>query len=175
MNAEKGNEMSENIDREGERLNTIIGQGTVIKGECSVNGTVRVDGIIDGSLTASGVAILGKSGQVKGDMAIGNAIVGGRVDGSVIATGRLELQTGARVEGDITAKKLVVEEGVFFQGYCNMERKEKKKAAKAAAAAQQQAAPEKHAPASEKGKPVKVEEAGGDEGDQEITFRGERI
>ena len=167
--------MSENIDREGERLNTIIGQGTVIKGECSVNGTVRVDGIIDGSLAATGVAILGKSGQVKGDMNIGNAIVGGRVDGSVIAGGRLELQTGARVEGDITAKKLVVEEGVFFQGYCNMERKEEKKAVKAVGA-QQQAAPEKHAPAqADKGKPVKVEEAGGGEGDQELTFRGERI
>ena len=27
--------------KEGERLNTIVGQGTVIKGECSVNGTVR--------------------------------------------------------------------------------------------------------------------------------------
>ena len=166
--------MSENIDREGERLNTIIGQGTVIKGECSVKGTVRVDGTIDGSLAATGVAILGKSGQVKGDMNIGNAIVGGRVDGSVIAGGRLELQTGARVEGDITAKKLVVEEGVFFQGYCNMERKEEKKTAKAAAP-QQQAAPEKHAPAPDKGKPVKVEEAGGEEGEQEITFRGERI
>ena len=172
MNAEKGIKMSENIDREGERLNTIIGQGTVIKGECSVNGTVRVDGIIDGSLAATGVAILGKSGQVKGDMNIGNAIVGGRVDGSVIAKGRLELQTGARVEGDITAKKLVVEEGVFFQGYCNMERKDEKKAAKAAA---QQAPPEKHAPDPDKGKPVKVEEAGGEEGEPEITFRGERI
>jgi len=172
LNAEKGNEMSENIDREGERLNTIIGQGTVIKGECSVNGTVRVDGIIDGSLTASGVAILGKSGQVKGDMAIGNAIVGGRVDGSVIATGRLELQTGARVEGDITAKKLVVEEGVFFQGYCNMEQKSIK--GKPAAGAQAATEPKKQAPHSQKPGP-KLEEARSNSDSDEITFHGEPI
>ena len=112
--------------KDGERLNTIVGQGTVLKGECSVNGTVRIDGIIDGTLKATGVAIMGKSGQVKGDLIVGNAIVGGVVEGSVMAEGRLELQSGARVEGDIKAKKLVVEEGVFFQGFCNMEAKKGK-------------------------------------------------
>lgn len=163
--------MSDKI-REGERLNTIVGQGTVLKGECSVKGTVRVDGIIDGSLKATGVAILGKSGQVKGDLVVGNAVVGGVVEGSVIADGRLELQGGARVEGDIKAKKLVVEEGVFFQGYCNMEKKEdgKKKSASASIADQKQ-----ESKAASSGQPVrKVEEAGSDD-DEEITFHGEPI
>ena len=77
------------------------------------------------------MAILGKSGQIKGDLIVGNAIVGGVVEGSVMADGRLELQSGARVEGDIKAKKLVVEEGVFFQGHCNMEHKEQKGGGKA--------------------------------------------
>jgi len=159
--------------KEGERLNTIVGQGTVLKGECSVNGTVRVDGIIDGSLKASGVAILGKSGQIKGDLVVGNAIVGGVVEGSVMAEGRLELQSGAKVEGDIKAKKLVVEEGVFFQGFCNMEQKQvkgKPSAAQVAAASKEQAMP---FPAGQ-AKP-KVEEAGKGKDDDEITFHGEPI
>lgn len=103
-----------------ERLNTIIGHGTVVKGECSVSGTVRVDGTVDGSLSATGVAILGKTGCVKGDLSVHNAIIGGKVEGSVTAKGRLEMQSGASVEGDVAAGKLIMEEGVFFNGECNM-------------------------------------------------------
>ncbi len=157
--------------KEGERLNTIVGQGTVLKGECSVNGTVRIDGIIDGSLKATGVAIMGKSGKVKGDLIVCNAIVGGVVEGSVMAEGRLELQSGARVEGDIKAKKLVVEEGVFFQGFCNMEQKKGKD--KPASPKFKLDEKEKD---SKKGQPVKkVEEAGKGDDNEELTFRGEPI
>lgn len=159
--------MSEKITKEGERLNTIIGQGTVLKGQCSVKGTVRVDGVIDGSLNATGIAILGKSGKVKGDLYVGNAIVGGQVDGSVIASGKLELQTGAKVEGDLKARKLVVEEGVFFQGYCNM-----KEAASERGGAVEKVL-EKPGVAGKAEKKGKVEEAGSD--NQEITFHGEPV
>ncbi len=156
--------------KEGERLNTIVGQGTVIKGECSVNGTVRIDGIIDGSLKATGVAIIGKSGQVKGDLKVGNAIVGGVVEGSVMAKGRLELQSGARVEGDIKAKKLVVEERVFFQGFCNMEEKR----AKGKPAAPKFEIDDKIKDNKEQ-TVKKVEEAGKGDDSEEITFHGEPI
>ena len=157
-----------------ERLNTIIGQGTVIKGECRVNGTVRVDGVIDGSLAASGVAILGKSGRVKGDLLVHNAIVGGKVEGSVIAQSRLELQTGASVKGDVSARKLIVEEGVYFDGSCNMEAvepaetpKEKEIAASTGQTAEA---------ASKEEKKIKIEESGIDRGgEDEITFRGESL
>ncbi len=159
--------MSDKITKEGERLNTIIGQGTVLKGECSVKGTVRVDGVIDGSLNATGIAILGKSGQVRGDLCVDNAIVGGQVDGSVIASGKLELQKGAKVEGDIEARKLVVEEGVFFQGHCNMEEAASERRGVVKEAVQKPEAAEK---AEEQ---RKVEEADSD--NQEITFHGEPV
>lgn len=159
--------MSDKIIKEGERLNTIIGQGTVLKGECSVKGTVRVDGVIDGSLNATGIAILGKSGQVRGDLCVDNAIVGGQVDGSVIASGKLELQKGAKVEGDIKARKLVVEEGVFFQGHCNME-----EAASERGGAVKEAV-EKPEAAEKAEKQRKVEEADSD--NKEITFHGEPV
>ncbi len=157
--------------KEGERLNTIIGQGTVLKGECSVNGTVRIDGIIDGSLKATGVAIMGKSGQVKGDLLADSAIVGGVVEGSVMAEGRLELQSGARVEGHVKAKKLVVEEGVFFQGSCNMEEKRAK-----GKTAPRFEIDEKAGGEANKDQVVKkIEEAGKGDDSGEITFRGEPI
>ena len=157
--------------KEGERLNTIIGQGTVLRGECSVNGTVRIDGVVDGSLKATGVAIMGKSGQVKGDLVAVSAIVGGVVEGAVIAEERLELQRGARVEGDIRAKKLVVEEGVFFQGFCNME--DKKAGGKNVPRFE---IDDKAGPESGKDQVVKkADEAGEGDDSEEITFHGEPI
>lgn len=159
--------------RESERLNTIIGQGTVIRGECSVNGTVRIDGMVDGSLKATGVAIMGKSGKVKGDLIAMSAIVGGVVEGSVMAEGRLELQSGARVEGDIKAKKLVVEEGVFFQGFCNMEEKRGKGKGKNAPRFEIE---DNTGPKADRDQvPTKVEEAGKEDENEEITFHGEPI
>ncbi|MFC1537716.1 polymer-forming cytoskeletal protein [Gemmatimonadota bacterium] len=156
-----------------ERLNTIIGQGTVLKGECSVNGTVRVDGVIDGSLAASGVAILGKSGRIKGDLLVQNAIVGGIVEGSVIAKGRLELQTGASVKGDITARKLIVEEGVFFDGSCNMESKETEAGIQTGMAA---TPGQTVKPSSETATKTKIEESGIEKGEGgDLTFRGKKL
>ena len=157
-----------------ERLNTIIGQGTVIKGECRVNGTVRVDGVIDGTLVASGVVILGKSGRVKGDLLVHNAIVGGKVEGSVIARSRLELQTGASIKGDVSARKLIVEEGVYFDGSCSMDTAEPAEAQKAGKIVP----PTKQAaePVSKEEKKFKIEESGVDrEEKNEITFRGESL
>jgi len=168
--------MAQNINSETEKLNTIIGQDTVLRGECTVKGTVRVDGIIDGTLTASGMAILGKSGQIKGDLLVGNAIIGGVVDGSVIAKNRLELQTGARVEGDITARKLVVEEGVFFQGYCKMKQPVSEKGKKAGKEEDTDQIIEKRLDKLGKVKEKEqIEEASTDDTDEEITFHGEPV
>ena len=121
-------------------------------------------------MALSGVAIIGKSGQVKGDLKVGNAIVGGVVEGSVMAKGRLELQSGARVEGDIKAKKLVVEERVFFQGFCNMEEKR----AKGKPAVPKFEIDDKIKDNKEQ-TVKKVEEAGKGDDSEEITFHGEPI
>ncbi len=160
--------MVDKSSSDGEKLNTIIGQGTVIKGACSVKGTVRVDGVIDGSLSATGMAIIGKTGEIRGDLQVSNSIIGGKVDGSVLAEGRLELQSGARVEGDVQARKLVVEEGVFFNGRCDMSAAPgvAEELAKRDAAKPQPPAPKK----AGKGQPNP--QAGPDE---EITFQGKPV
>lgn len=102
------------------RVNSVIGPGATFSGECTVEGTVRIDGEMVGTLRATGMAVIGKTGVVRGDIFVENAIIGGRVCGNVNATGRVELQSGAHVEGDITTAKLIVEEGTVFNGRCSM-------------------------------------------------------
>jgi len=40
--------------------------------------------------------------------------------GNIEADDKLELQSGSRLEGDIRTKRLVIDEGVFFEGNCSM-------------------------------------------------------
>ncbi|MFQ6103955.1 MAG: polymer-forming cytoskeletal protein [Candidatus Glassbacteria bacterium] len=106
--------------KETGKMNSVIGPGALFSGECTVDGTLRIDGEMSGTVKASKMVIIGKTGVVKGDIHVEVSIVGGSVQGNINATGRVELQSGSSVEGDITTAKLIVEEGTIFNGKCCM-------------------------------------------------------
>jgi cytoskeletal protein CcmA (bactofilin family) len=101
-------------------LNSILGQGCKVKGDIELKGTIRIDGEFDGSIDCPETIIIGKSGVVKADLTVKNAIIGGKVVGNIQATNKIELQTGSHVQGDIATTRLVIDEGVFFEGNCKM-------------------------------------------------------
>ena len=101
-------------------LNSILGQGCKFKGEIELKGTIRVDGEFEGKVKCPDTLIIGKSGVVKADVNVKNAIIGGKLIGNITATNKIELQTGSHVQGDIETVRLVIDEGVFFEGNCRM-------------------------------------------------------
>jgi len=101
-------------------LNSILGQGCKVKGNIELKGTIRVDGEFEGSLECPETLIIGKSGVVKANVTVKNAIIGGKIVGNIAASNKIELQTGSHVEGDIQTARLVIDEGVFFEGNCKM-------------------------------------------------------
>lgn len=103
-----------------ETINSVIGQGSTLKGTAEIQGSIRIDGEVEGNLTVSDAIVVGKTGAVRADIKAKSVIVGGRVHGNVTATKRIELETGSRLEGDVSTSSLVIAEGVFFQGNCQM-------------------------------------------------------
>jgi cytoskeletal protein CcmA (bactofilin family) len=101
-------------------LNSIIGQGCKVKGDIEIKGTIRIDGEFEGKIDAPDTLIIGKSGVIKANANVKNAIIGGKLVGNISASNKIELQTGSHVEGDITTARLVIDEGVFFEGNCRM-------------------------------------------------------
>jgi cytoskeletal protein CcmA (bactofilin family) len=101
---------------------SIIGPGMRITGDLVTEGTVRVEGRIEGTIRAGKAVVIGKDGEVVGDVMTQDAVIGGRVQGTVIAESRLELQATARIEGQISARAqhLVLEEGCRFNGQVQM-------------------------------------------------------
>lgn len=101
-------------------LNTMLGQGCKIKGDIELQGTIRIDGTFEGSIGTPDTLIIGKSGVVKAEVKVKNAVIGGKLIGNITAANKIELQSGSHVEGDISTARLVIDEGVFFEGNCKM-------------------------------------------------------
>jgi len=104
------------------KMNSIIGKGCRVNGTIDVqDGTLRIDGDFEGNVNCpGGTVVIGKGGTVKADIKVSNAVVGGTVNGNIDAKEKIELQAGSRLEGDIKTRRLVIDEGVFFEGSCKM-------------------------------------------------------
>lgn len=110
----------EQLPGEG-KMNSIIGKGCKITGTILVSeGTLRIDGEFEGTIQVPDTLVIGKDGRVKAEIKVKSAVVGGTIVGNIDAKEKVELQAGSRVEGDIKTTRLVIDEGVFFEGNCKM-------------------------------------------------------
>jgi cytoskeletal protein CcmA (bactofilin family) len=99
---------------------SIIGAGTVIKGDLDSNGDVRIDGKIIGNITAKAKILIGPEGVVEGDIASQQADVLGKVSGNVNVEDLLHIRGKAVISGNISAGKLQIEPTATFNGQCHM-------------------------------------------------------
>lgn len=99
---------------------TIIGADVQIKGEISYEGTMKVEGKIEGKISSKGRLALSKGGQITADVVVGNVSLDGSFKGNVTAAERIELTSSANVLGDIRSPKLIIAEGATFVGNCHV-------------------------------------------------------
>jgi cytoskeletal protein CcmA (bactofilin family) len=103
-----------------EDLNGFLDVGTDFNGEMRFRDVLRIDGRARGRIVSENTLIVGESGQVEAEIDCGVVSIRGRVSGRVRARQRIELLAGCRVEATLVAPKLVIEDGAFFQGECQM-------------------------------------------------------
>jgi cytoskeletal protein CcmA (bactofilin family) len=99
---------------------SILAQGCKFDGKIEVRGTLRIEGEFKGDIGTPESLVIGKTGVVHAKVRVKNAIIGGQLYGNIVAENKIELQSGSHVEGDIKTKRLVIDEGVFFEGNCAM-------------------------------------------------------
>ncbi len=98
----------------------LIGAGTVIKGDITTNGDIRIDGTLTGSISVKGKLVIGVSGTVDGEIICQNADVSGTIKGKVTIAELLTLKASAKLTGDIITNKIAIEPGALFSGSCSM-------------------------------------------------------
>lgn len=99
---------------------SIIGPGMRVTGDCDTEGTLRIEGTVEGTVRAGKAVVVGKDGVVHGDVFTQDAVIGGRVTGTVIAESRLELQATCAIEGEIRARRIKLDEGGKVNGKVHM-------------------------------------------------------
>jgi cytoskeletal protein CcmA (bactofilin family) len=103
-----------------ETVISIIGPGMKVIGNCETDGTIRVEGTVQGSVHAGKAVVVGKDGMVDGDIMTQDAVISGRVIGKLVAESRLELQATSWIEGEVRARRMQLEEGAVLNGTVDM-------------------------------------------------------
>ena len=63
---------------------------------------------------------MGESGEVDAEIECGVVSIRGTVSGRIQGRERIELLAGSKVQATLVSPRLVIEEGAFFQGDCEM-------------------------------------------------------
>ena len=105
----------------GEESFTFLGKGSQFKGIVTFEGTIRIDGRLEGEIHTKGTLVVGEHAVIEGDVSADVVISGGRVTGNIIAKEKVQLLSTGVVLGTIKAPLLSVEEGARFMGNCEAE------------------------------------------------------
>ena len=110
-------------------LNTIIGRGSIFEGSLKIKNSMRVDGKITGSVEVNDSLIVGKEGEIEGEVRARNAVIGGKVQNNILVSGKVVLEAQSIVRGEVITARLVIDEGAIFEGKCKMANGDGKKSA----------------------------------------------
>ncbi len=96
---------------------SIVSAECYFQGTLSVQGSLRVDGRLEGAVDNARHVIVGDGGRIAGDVTAQVVVCGGEIEGNICAD-MLEVLAKSRIKGDIRAKKMIVEEGARIEGHC---------------------------------------------------------
>jgi cytoskeletal protein CcmA (bactofilin family) len=95
---------------------SIIGRGTVVRGNVRGNGSLEILGRVEGDVNVGGEIVLGDEGAVMGNVSGASVTISGAVQGDVRASDAVLLSRGARVVGDLTAPRVGIATGALVKG-----------------------------------------------------------
>jgi cytoskeletal protein CcmA (bactofilin family) len=97
-----------------------IGTEVEIQGNTTFSGCLRIDGKIEGDVTARGAGpctlIVSEHAEVQGNITAPRMVINGRIKGKVVCSERIALQSQARVTGDVCYDVIVVAPGAVIDG-----------------------------------------------------------
>jgi cytoskeletal protein CcmA (bactofilin family) len=99
----------------------VLGDTASFEGFLRFEETVCIQGKFKGTIGATGALIVDRDAVVEADyISVSSLTVYGSVSGQVRAVDKVDLLPGSSLRGDITAGRLRIADGVFFEGQCNM-------------------------------------------------------
>ena len=101
-------------------IDSLIGTGTMIEGNISFTGGLRIDGHVKGNVKATGnkpgTLVVSELAKVEGDIDVAHVVINGTVAGPVRASEYVELLPKARVTGNVSYKSIEIHVGAIVMG-----------------------------------------------------------
>lgn len=107
-----------------DRVISIIGPGMSVVGDCKSSGSIRIEGVVDGTVQSDKAVVIGKDARVGGDVTSQEGVIAGTVSGTVRVGGRLEVHATGTIDGEMHADRLQLEEGSKVNGIVKVGRME---------------------------------------------------
>lgn len=105
-----------------DQVNGLLDKGCSFEGKLTFDGTVQINGNFQGEIYSDGTLVIGNDAHVEGGIFVDTLVINGSVQGTIDAKTKIEMHVPASVIADIKTKNLAIEEGVVFQGKCQMDR-----------------------------------------------------
>ncbi len=105
-------------------ISTVFNKNTEFIGDLAFKKSLQINGKFDGEISSGGYLVIGEEAVVKANIKADTVIIKGTVT-------RLEIHTNGKLYGNIRTKKLVISDGVVFEGKCEMIKPYEKKNRKA--------------------------------------------
>jgi cytoskeletal protein CcmA (bactofilin family) len=95
-------------------------KGSRVNGQLNFQGPARIDGVVDGEIQCQGDLTIGEGAEVRAKISGQTVLIRGKVEGNVTAKEKVEIAAPGRLTGNIESPRLVITEGVVFDGDCSM-------------------------------------------------------
>lgn len=93
------------------KSSTVIAQGITFTGVIRGEGSVQIEGRLEGEIDLRGGVVVAAGGMVQGPIVADAVRVAGDVQGSITARDHLCLERTGGIHGDVTTASLIVENG----------------------------------------------------------------
>ncbi len=104
----------------GEDISAFVGKGVDFKGTITYQGTVRIDGSVEGEIQTDGILLVGEEAVLKAKVTAGTIVCKGKITGDIVAKEKIKLRAPAVITGGVKTPMLSMEEGVTFNGTLEM-------------------------------------------------------
>jgi len=102
------------------RIDCLIGSGTLIEGNVIFDGGLRVDGHVRGNIMVqdgkAGTLVVSEQARVEGEIRVPHVVINGAIVGPVHSSEYVELQAKASVTGDVHYNTLEMQLGAVVEG-----------------------------------------------------------
>lgn len=99
---------------------TFLARGVDFKGIVTFDGTVRIDGRLEGEIHTTGTLIVGEHAVIKGLISAATVVTSGRINGTITTTDNIQMLKPGIVIGDLRTPAISIEDGAHFHGLCDM-------------------------------------------------------